>query len=313
MLVRVSRRTPCSRSARPRGTSTRTRSSAASRSLRRSGRGLNKVRECNSANKNEAVEYKQANPVDSREVPATSPLACKAGTKGSSGTAAAANSLGPTLSGTALPPQHQPALFAWVVGGGKNLTPVRRCGLGGPHPRTSRGWRRFCQRVGHTGVSKHAEMAAIAALQPEALQQRRRLTLVVVRLRRGLRCTEEAVPPPTPPELDADAIGAPVPPPPPPPALDGGDLVELGLARPCDECSKIICALGCFRRIVYSTDDGHLASLAPEDLLQQCTPSSGKRLQQKRVEVAGAGPERRRGPRGTSGRGVAGAARSEAR
>merc|ERR1712039_667713 len=83
----------------------------------------------------------------------------------------------------------QPALFAWVMGGGKNLTPVRRCCLGGPHPGTSRGWRQLCQRIGHCGISKHAEMAAIAALPPETLwaSRRQRLTLVVVRLREKSR------------------------------------------------------------------------------------------------------------------------------
>jgi len=159
--------------------------------------------------------------------------------------------------------QQQPALFACVVGGGKILTPVRRCGLGGPHPRTSRFWRRFCQRIGHSGISKHAEMAAIAALRPEALQAtngrtpgRRRLTLVVVRLRAG-----------------QDS------------AADGGDSrVELGMARPCDECTKVICALGCFRKVVYSASDGHLASASPEDLLEHCQPTSGKRAELRTAE-----------------------------
>lgn len=157
------------------------------------------------------------------------------------------------------PPCHRPALFAWIVGGGKNLTPVRRCGLSGPHPHTSRGWRRLCQRLGHTGVSKHAEMAAIAALSPECLA-RRRLTLVVMRLR---QCGEG-------PRL--------------------GQL-ELGLARPCDECSKVICALGCFRRIVYSTDEGGLACSAPEELLEQSTPSTGKKMQEvKQAEACKGAP-----------------------
>lgn len=270
--------------------------------MHRFGRGLNKVREDNSANKNKEVEAeeKQANSTDARDQPTMSPLASKTGLRGTYGTSATASSMGLTPSLTTVPPPpQQPALFAWVVGGGKNLTPVRRCGLGGPHPRTSRGWRRFCQRIGHTGISKHAEMAAIAALQPEALHSpRRRLTLVVVRLRRGLRAAAGAG---LPPELDGEADGA-----------EGGASVELGLARPCDECAKIICALGCFRRIVYSTDDGHLASLAPEDLLQQCTPSSGKRLQQRRAEAAEAGPARA-GPRRTCGRSASSALRSEAR
>merc|ERR1712203_883933 len=71
--------------------------------------------------------------------------------------------------------------------------------------------------------------------------------------------------------------------PPPPSPFDASDKVdmELGLARPCDECTKVICALGCFRRIVYSTADGYLASIAPEELLRQCTPSSGKRQQNR--------------------------------
>jgi len=206
----------------------------------------------------------------------------------------AANLGGPSLTSCTMRLQHQPALFAWVVGGGKNLTPIRRCRLGGPHPHTSRAWRRFCQRVGHAGVSKHAEMAAIAALQPEALHPpRRRLTLVVVRLRNRLMGSSEAAPPAI--HADADAV----------PDASSGAFVELGLARPCDECAKIICALGCFRRIVYSTDDGHLASSAPEELLQDCTPSSGKRLQQTRTEVTEAGPARRRG----RGRRAAGGAR----
>merc|ERR1711957_672556 len=94
---------------------------------------------------------------------------------GTSGPALACGNCGP----------QQPALFAWVMAGGKNLTPVRRCCLGGPHPRTSRGWRQLCQKVGHCGISKHAEMAAIAALHPDTLwaSRRQRLTLVVVRVR----------------------------------------------------------------------------------------------------------------------------------
>merc|ERR1712066_1112850 len=71
-------------------------------------------------------------------------------------------------------------------------------------------------------------------------------------------------------------------------ALSLGDNVadedvqmELGLARPCDECAKVICALGCFRRIVYSAADGCLTSISPEELLPQCTPSSGKRQQRR--------------------------------
>merc|ERR1712039_923345 len=167
---------------------------------------------------------------------------------------------------------QQPALFAWVMGGGKNLTPVRRCCLGGPHPGTSRSWRQLCQRIGHCGISKHAEMAAIAALHPDLLwaPRRQRLTLVVVRLRAASKASgSQAVA-----SLD-DA------------ALSLGEQssqeapMELGLARPCDECAKVICALGCFRRIVYSTADGCLASVGPEELLQQCAPSSGKRRQRR--------------------------------
>merc|ERR1712203_583621 len=84
-----------------------------------------------------------------------------------------------------------------------------------------------------------------------------------------------------PKQIAADDTSSPVPAPPTP--YDASDKVgmELGLARPCDECTKVICALGCFRRIVYSTADGCLASIAPEELLRQCTPSSGKRQQNR--------------------------------
>jgi len=216
----------------------------------------------------------------------------------------------------------QPALFAWVMGGGKNLTPVRRCGLGGPHPRTTREWRQLCRRVGHSGISKHAEMAALAALPclgEASRPQRRRLTLVVVRLcapapARGVgkkgassasgsasgsfSCNSTT---------GGSSIGSsngessdeeePL------EAPSGVGLARLGLARPCDECTKVICAVGCFRRVVYSDEDGRLACAAPEDLLQRCTPSSGKRRQQtqkmlKRAEeLAGSNP----GPQSSNG------------
>merc|ERR1712137_279341 len=146
--------------------------------------------------------------------------------------------------------EQRPNLFAWIVGGGKNLTPIRRCGLGAPHPRVNGGWRQFCHRVGHSGITKHAEMAAIAALGLEnrEMRKQRRLTLVVVRV-----CsTGQTV----------------------------GEQVCLGLAQPCDECTKIICALGCFRRVIHSTADGNLISVAPEHLLEVSVPSSGKRSQQ---------------------------------
>lgn len=146
--------------------------------------------------------------------------------------------------------ERRPNLFAWIVGGGKNLTPIRRCCLGGPHPRVNGGWRQFCQRLGHSGITKHAEMAAIAALRLESaeLRKQRRLTLVVIRV-----CsTGQAV----------------------------GEQVSLGLAQPCDECTKIICALGCFRRVIHSTADGNLISVVPEHLLEVSVPSSGKRSQQ---------------------------------
>jgi len=150
--------------------------------------------------------------------------------------------------------EQRPNLFAWIVGGGKNLTPIRRCGLGAPHPRVNGGWRQFCHRVGHSGITKHAEMAAIAALGLEnrEMRKQRRLTLVVVRVRSGGRVGQTGG--------------------------DGG--VSLGLAQPCDECTKIICALGCFRRVIHSTLDGDLVSVSPEHLLEVSAPSSGKRRQQ---------------------------------
>merc|ERR1712151_1426654 len=135
---------------------------------------------------------------------------------------------------------------------------------------------------GHNGISKHAEMAAIAALPPETLwaTKKQRLTLVVVRLRAASRA----------PGKQATAAIQQA-------ALSLGDNVadedvqmELGLARPCDECAKVICALGCFRRIVYSAADGCLTSISPEELLPQCTPSSGKRQQRRAALAAGQVP-----------------------
>eukprot|EP00416_Gambierdiscus_australes_P048839 CAMPEP_0171153692 /NCGR_PEP_ID=MMETSP0766_2-20121228/151196_1 /TAXON_ID=439317 /ORGANISM="Gambierdiscus australes, Strain CAWD 149" /LENGTH=325 /DNA_ID=CAMNT_0011617609 /DNA_START=63 /DNA_END=1044 /DNA_ORIENTATION=- len=273
--------------------------SDALRSMRMSGRGLNKVQENNSLKTNKEANLEEERPkaAELAKQPVALGVASKKRPKGTKGAGPVAAAAPPTSLG--IPQQHvlpqqqqqqqpcaaqqqqqqqrrrqqqqqQPALFAWVVGGGKNLTPVRRCGLGGPHPRTSGGWRRLCQRIGHTGVSKHAEMAAIAALQPQALQPaRKRLTLVVVRLRKGAGIGgSERLPPLADPEEQAEKLP--------------GAAVELGLARPCDECAKMICALGCFRRVVYSTEDGRLVSSTPEELLQHCTPSSGKRLQQKR-------------------------------
>merc|ERR1712217_719728 len=134
-----------------------------------------------------------------------------------------------------------------------------------------------CQRIGHCGITKHAEMAAIAALHPETLwaSRRQRLTLVVVRVRApqksplGSQATvatgQAAL------SLNGDCAEK----------AEDDTPMELGLARPCDECIKVICALGCFRRVVYSTADGCLVSIAPEELLLQCTPSSGKRQQRR--------------------------------
>lgn len=154
-----------------------------------------------------------------------------------------------------------PRLFAWVACGGKNLTPVRHCGLGGPHPGTSKFWRRLCQRLGHSGITKHAEMAAIAALPPEVLHPpRRRLVLVVVRLRPigqpntcGGRNSD-------------DGCGS----------FSG---FEFALSRPCDECAKIIYALGCFKRVIFCDESGALARASPEELLAVSQPCSGKRFQ----------------------------------
>mmetsp|Transcript_37638 Transcript_37638/g.82620 ORF Transcript_37638/g.82620 Transcript_37638/m.82620 type:complete len:288 (-) Transcript_37638:55-918(-) len=249
MQVLAVRRWPpsASRRLRPR------RRTAALRCRHTSGRGLNKVLEQNAGPKTNGAGQPE------RSLSA-------AGAGGTSGAVAGADvprALGRAnhlcgLGGVSQPPQ--PALFAWVTCGGKNLTPVRRCGLGGPHPGTSAEWRRLCQSVSHSGISKHAEMAAIAALQPEALRapRKRRLTLVVVRLRTVARNDTE----------------------------DGILDTELGLARPCDECAKVIWALGRFRRVVYSEESGRLVSVAPDELLLRCQPSSGKRLQQKHREEA---------------------------
>jgi len=190
--------------------------------------------------------------------------------------------------------RQQPALFAWVTAGGKNLTPVRRCCLGGPHPRTSVGWRRFCQRLGHGGVTKHAEMAAIAAINPDVFLRgtpRRRLTLVVVRVRRAQSdaASEVATPFSAGSGSSSDAALHDV------EAGVGSEGIIaaahhcglLGCARPCDECAKVIVALGCFRRVVYSQQDGSLVSVAPEDLIQSCTPSSAKRRELRRLGRAG--------------------------
>merc|ERR1712217_411219 len=118
---------------------------------------------------------------------------------------------------------------------------------------------------------------------PETLwaTKKQRLTLVVVRLRAASRA----------PGSQATAAIQQA-------ALSLGDNVadedvqmELGLARPCDECAKVICALGCFRRIVHSAADGCLTSVAPEELLSQCTPSSGKRQQRRAAMAAGQIPQ----------------------
>ncbi|CAK0802789.1 unnamed protein product [Prorocentrum cordatum] len=128
-------------------------------------------------------------------------------------------------------------------------------------------------------------MAAITALCAKGPPVRqRRLTLVVVRFRAAAVAGAAAC---------AGHGGR-------------GPSLGLGLARPCDECSKVICALGCFRRVVYSTEDGRLVSVAPEALLQECQPSSGKRLQRRAgseaggAGSAGAGAGARRGAKGAA-------------
>lgn len=255
-----------------------------------SGIGLNKVRTSNVLVKNQGQTNEDGNENERLNSDGSRNIAGAVASGGAASAAGGRTNLGCGGSALAQPafravaassalgcgnfssqPQ-QPALFAWVMGGGKNLTPVRRCCLGGPHPGTSRSWRQLCQRIGHCGISKHAEMAAIAALHPDTLwaSRRQRLTLVVVRLRAASRATGS--------QATASSDQA---------ALSQGDSaaeeseMELGLARPCDECAKVICALGCFRRIVYSTADGCLTSIGPEELLQQCTPSSGKRQQRR--------------------------------
>lgn len=230
------------------------RASAVSRSLRKSGRGLNRVLAWDVLTKENELNLDLN-------------LSCSTGDVAAAGAAADPEPCSGCGANCTQHPQ-QPALFAWVMVGGKNLTPVRRCCLGGPHPGTSRSWRQLCHRIGHSGISKHAEMAAIAALQPETLHEpiRRRLTLVVIRLR-----TVTAQPAPRAGKARSSSGNE----------RNGETRVELGLARPCDECSKVICALGCFKRVIYSASDGRLVSVAPEELLQFCLPSSGKRMQQK--------------------------------
>uniref|UniRef100_A0A7S2D7M2 CMP/dCMP-type deaminase domain-containing protein n=1 Tax=Alexandrium andersonii TaxID=327968 RepID=A0A7S2D7M2_9DINO len=128
-------------------------------------------------------------------------------------------------------------MCAFVTCGGKVVAGPALCGLGSPTPSA---FRVQAHRLGHASQTRHAEVAALAAL-PRGMRRRRlrHCHLVVLRA-----------------EEDPDG------------------QIRLQLARPCRDCARLCCAIG-VQKVTYSTEGGQLRTEMATDVAAESKPSSG--------------------------------------